>query len=334
MGKTDDAESFYRLGLQAARRGELKRATTLLGKAAEREPRNPRSYLALGQVLQLQGMEALGPFQWALALDPDCVEAHWGMAQECVRTGNNREALEWIHRHVETRVRRGDRAPRPAPQQRSHVPATTLVCVDCKYYELAAEALKRTLEQCSFERAIFFSDADMRVDGVELVRIPPVRSRADYSRFMMKELDRHVLNDFALVIQWDGYVLSGQRWSAEFQQFDYVGAPWAGPQGPMVGNGGFSLRSKRLLHALQDPAIDRLDPEDLAICQVYRSLLQERHGIRFATPEIAGRFSFETLTPPEPTFGFHGLVHLPQILNMTDAQLAEYRPAPAQILIT
>jgi hypothetical protein len=321
--------ALFRLGQEAARRREWQRAARLFGQAAEREPGNPTCHLAVAQVLQLGERPAASAFQRVLSLDPDCLEAHWGMGIECTRAGNHAEALRWLQRYIETKVRRGQRTLRPPPQQRTEIPSTTLVCVDCKHYGLAADAIMRTLEQCKFARALFVTDADVRIDGVEVLRIPPIRSLAEYSRFIAKELDRHVQSDFVLVMQWDGYVLSGQQWRPEFQQFDYVGAPWAGPEGLSVGNGGFSLRSKRLLKALQDPEISDLSSEDIAICRTYRPMLESRYGIRFATPDIASSFSFETLTPPGPTFGFHGVVHLAQILDMTDAQLAEFRPAPS-----
>jgi len=334
MANAENADALFRLGQEAARRREWRRAAKLFAQAAEREPGNPSYHLAHAQSLQLAGLDARGPYQWTLALHPDCVEAHWGMAMECMRTGDSLQALKWLHRYVETRVKRGDRSPRAAPAEPAQIPATTLVCVDCRNYELAADAMQRTLQQCRFERAIFFSDADIRVEGVQTIRIPPIRSIAEYSLFMLKELERHVTTDYALVMQWDGYVLDGRYWSADFQRYDYVGAPWPAPEGASVGNGGFSLRSRRLLRALQDPEFEARTPEDIAICRTYRAALESRHAIRFAPTEVAARFSFETLTPPGPTFGFHGVVHLAHLFGMTDAELADYRPAPLQVIVT
>ena len=76
------------------------------------------------------------------------------------------------------------------------------------------------------------------------------------------------------------------------------------------------------------PRITDLVPEDIAICKTYRSLLEQGHGIRFAPAEVACRFSFETLPPPAPTLGFHGLTHLVRIVNMSEEELASYRPEP------
>ena len=43
----------------------------------------------------------------------------------------------------------------------------------------------------------------------------------------------------ALMIQFDGYVLSGDRFSDNFLSYDYIGAPWPHYQSHKVGNGGF-----------------------------------------------------------------------------------------------
>jgi hypothetical protein len=48
------------------------------------------------------------------------------------------------------------------------------------------------------------------------------------------------------------------------------------------GNGGFSLRSRRLLQALQDPRIALSVVEDETICRTFRPLLERDYGIRFA----------------------------------------------------
>jgi hypothetical protein len=43
---------------------------------------------------------------------------------------------------------------------------------------------------------------------------------------------------------------------------------------------------------------------------------------------MAARFSFETLTPPAPTLGFHGITHMVRVIDMSEPELAAYRPAP------
>jgi FkbM family methyltransferase len=254
--------------------------------------------------------------------------AHLQRGIELQGMGRYDEAHASFREALRLRLRdeaRPDAPPRPGP--RVPVPDTTLVCVDCRNHELALSALRRSMAQCRFERALFLTDRPVDAPGIDVVLIPPIASIADYSRFMVKSLADHVRTGFALVVQYDGYVLAGARWEAAFQDYDYVGAPWGRPS--RVGNGGFSLRSQKLLRALRDPRIEHnLVPEDLAICETYRSLLETEHGIRFAPPEVAARFSFETLTPPGPTLGFHGIAHLVRTVTMSDEEIAAYRPPP------
>ena len=66
----------------------------------------------------------------------------------------------------------------------------------------------------------------------------------------------------------------------------------------------------------------------MAICKTYRKLLEQDYGIRFAPADLAARFSFETVPPPGPTLGFHGLTHLVRVVEMSEEELANYKPAP------
>ena len=73
-----------------------------------------------------------------------------------------------------------------------------------------------------------------------------------------------------------------------------------------MGNGGFSLRSKRLCELTATPEFVYIDQnEDDLICHVNRHYL-EFNGIKFAPAEIARYFSFERELTDIKTFGFHG----------------------------
>ena len=96
---------------------------------------------------------------------------------------------------------------------------------------------------------------------------------------------------------------------------------WAGrPAARAVGNGGFSLRSRRLLLALQQPGMQIVHPEDLAICDINREQLESAHGIRIAPLEVAQRFAYERVLPSTPTFGFHGLFNFDRELEPATLQ--------------
>lgn len=119
-------------------------------------------------------------------------------------------------------------------------------------------------------------------------------------------------------MQWDGFVVRPEAWDPGFLDFDYIGAIW--PQfddGAVVGNGGFSLRSKRLLEACQSLDVSS-HPEDVTICRTHRVLLEQEFGIRFADPATAARFSYERSNRTGAEFGFHGAFNLPSHLPADD----------------
>ncbi len=191
------------------------------------------------------------------------------------------------------------------------IPNTTLCLIDTRYHRLSEEAARRCDENCEFEQKLYFSDRPWSLDGFGFHRIAPFESIHDYNRMMVKELADHVETDHVLIAQYDGFVSDPECWSHEFLDYDYIGAPWPQFATHNVGNGGFSLRSRRLLTALRNMDVE-LDgqAEDIAICQVWRGRLEQRHGIRFATTDVARRFSYESGPSTGPTFGFHGLYHL------------------------
>jgi len=270
--------------------------------------------------------EAVSQWREAARREPEDAGVHFHLGLALQQAARYDEAHAAFREALRLRLR-GEAAPE-APElagPRVPVPRTTLACVDCRNHELAVVALRRSMAQCRFERVQFFTDRRLELPGIEVAEIPEIASIADYSRFMVKELGARIDTDFALVVQYDGFVVNGRRWRAEFLGYDYLGAPW--PDGG-VGNGGFSLRSRKLLRALQDPRVSELVPEDVAICKTYRGLLENEYGVRFAPRELASRFSFETQPPPEPTLGFHGIAHMVRIIDMSPEELERYRPEP------
>ena len=196
------------------------------------------------------------------------------------------------------------------------LPRVTLCCIDCANHDLALAALEQCVQKCTFARVLFVTDRDYAIAGIDCVRIPAIESREAYSHFVMKELHAHVDTDFVLLVQWDGFVVNAQAWSDDFLDHDYIGAKWIFyDDAHNVGNGGFSLRSRRLLEALRDPQVVPGEAEDVAICRTYRAYLERTHGIRFAPEAVADRFSFEASYFRTPPFGFHGLFNFWMFLD-------------------
>ena len=195
----------------------------------------------------------------------------------------------------------------------------TLCCVDCVNHDLALAALDQCVRKCDFARVLFVTDRDLAIDGVDCVRVAPILSREAYSHFVIKELGAHIDTDFVLLVQWDGFVVNARAWRDAFLDYDYIGAKWIfHHDGHNIGNGGFSLRSKRLLEALRDPHVVAEALEDVAICRTFRPYLEAHHGIRFAPEAVADQFSFEASYFNELPFGFHGLFNFWMFLGKTE----------------
>jgi ADP-heptose:LPS heptosyltransferase len=190
------------------------------------------------------------------------------------------------------------------------LPDVTLVSISCVKYGETIKALEKSLSQITPARTILFTDADVIVHGIEVIKIDTLDWEG-YSRFVMKELYHHIETSHVLIVQHDSWVLNADCWSDEFLKYDMIGARWLYNDGRANGNGGFCLKSQMLLHytATLDE-IEILHPEDECIGRLYRRLLESK-GIVFAPDHICDKFSFELRHPTQRTFGFHGFHHEP-----------------------
>jgi hypothetical protein len=191
----------------------------------------------------------------------------------------------------------------------SHV---ALCAADSVNVRATARALARSQHGCRFAEAVLFSDQPAE-GPFRRAPIAPMRSREDYNAFMLEGLPQHVTTPFALVVQWDGFVADPAAWLDHFCDYDYIGAHWFWYEHDHdVGNGGFSLRSRKLLRALAQlrPVLTRDIPEDEQICIALRPLLESDFGIRFAPRDVANCFSYERASLQGPVFGFHGAFNL------------------------
>lgn len=190
----------------------------------------------------------------------------------------------------------------------------TLIIADCYNYGKAVDSLQKSMAQCQFDKVLFFTDIPIEVDGVEVVQIPTIKSKQDYSVFILNELWKHIVTDFVLITQHDSWVLNGERFDLRLYSYDYCGANWPEADGLTCGNGGFSFRTRRLLEAVaKDDFVKKngVVQEDVTICRVYRGYLEEKYSLFWATEEICDQFSFELIEPRQHTFGFHGYFHPP-----------------------
>lgn len=203
----------------------------------------------------------------------------------------------------------------------------TLLGIDC----VDVERLRLAIDICRNE----FDFADVKIltsleveNTDSIVKIDAINSTEQYSEFVINHLWRYVDTSHVLLVQYDGFILNSAAWTDEYLSYDYIGAPWLVADWSVsnfsfpkellgkyvVGNGGFTLRSKKMLSLTsklaQSGKIATSHPEDVSLCVWNRELL-EAEGIKFAPVDLAKKFSFESEDKNnyswDGQFGFHGL---------------------------
>jgi len=190
----------------------------------------------------------------------------------------------------------------------------TVVIADTENHALARCALERSVQFKGVKDVLVYSDDSAAWHGYTVSKITKIQGIQDYNNCIIKRLAEDLVTDFALVIQYDGFVLDGKQWTDRYLNYDYIGAPWYDDDGWHVGNGGFSLRSRRLVDSVGAFAMQYSDSinEDVFICKKIRRQL-EGNLLKFAPLEVARRFSYEWPVGQWDTFGFHGIFHLPKL---------------------
>ena len=147
---------------------------------------------------------------------------------------------------------------------------------------------------CDFNSVKLLSFEKPTVEyNFDFIQIPKL-NYIEYSAFAIKELPKYIQSDYALVLNHDGYIVNLDAWDDNFLNYDYIGAPWHPKtlSNTRVGNGGFSLRSKKLLDRCmeKDFVLNGLN-DDVMICSIYKDIL-EKDNLKFAPLEVAAKFSW------------------------------------------
>jgi hypothetical protein len=216
----------------------------------------------------------------------------------------------------------------------------SIAIIETKNLEGAVRAVFSTLAVTPATAVYWISDNPCPVDfavPTQWVRIRSCQQPRDqfnlwYSNITLRLLPAVVSTDFNIVVQCDGFAVNARAWTDEFLQYDYIGAPWLwwGPPEEQVGNGGFSLRSRRLYDALIDwrpsyhaqdwPNLDAkyYSPnsrdglnEDNLLAGPYRQYLEQHYQLKWAPTDLAHRWSIEcseSYSNPwfKQSLGFHG----------------------------
>jgi len=212
---------------------------------------------------------------------------------------------------------------------------TLISIADSEYLDKTVKAIKYCIKKIKFHDVKIVTnnvESNLLFQDMEKIEIPHKLCAEKYSEFCIKNLNDHINSDFCLIIQWDGFIINEEMWSDTFFDYDYIGAPWGFPEDckNRVGNGGFSLRSKKFLKVSStieyDPynyevytELQKIDkpiaPEDWFLCfHSYEKMVSNK--IKFADINTAYSFSVEHPSVHRfydrqniktyNSFGFHG----------------------------
>ena len=180
----------------------------------------------------------------------------------------------------------------------------TFVFVDDLYPDRCLEIIKMYESKGIKNIKLFTSKS---VSSPYRVHIDSIISKTQYSEFILKQLSKYITTDYVLISQWDGYIINFHKWNDEFFNYDYLGAPWWWRDNATYGgNGGFSLRSKKLLDLTTTLDYNGDVPEDEFICLTHLNTLLN-NKMKFATKEFSKTFAVENEVSEE-SFGFHNYV--------------------------
>ena len=207
------------------------------------------------------------------------------------------------------------------------LPDVTLLAITSTEMDEAQISMRISLHNIKFakSRLLCSSPPKKKYPDIEYVPIEPLKSVDMYNRIVFQDLHKYFETSHCLIVQADSFVVNSDLWKDEFLKYDYIGGPWPNKievkpdlilnlEKNPVGNGGFSLRSRKLVETTSKINFQSLNfpmkAEDVVICHyLYQEMID--NGIRFAPPELAAQFSMENIENlygqnVNSVFGFHG----------------------------
>jgi len=228
---------------------------------------------------------------------------------------------------------------------KQQLPNVTLLMIESNvgHHQLAKLAVEDCLAVADFGDILIMADQfnELRFPGARYISINGGDKIDGYCRPLWYFAPQLVKTKQVLIIQYDSWICHADLWQDKFLDYDYIGAPWlmddkhnmiayGGPilEGTnfVVGNSGFSFRSKKLIDYIAAnketmPLIDSC--EDFLLSITYNKQLREA-GFKWADGETALQFSAETVRTYRSddkypggymSWGFHGVSAWPYVLE-------------------
>jgi hypothetical protein len=228
--------------------------------------------------------------------------------------------------------------------------SVTIVSINTLNAEQSIKALEYSCKNIIFSKILLLSNQKFNHPYIQTKLINKINNIEEYNKFCVSELVNFIETDFCLIIQPDGFVLNEKLWDDEYLKYDYIGAPWNKFHSTealfrcnlihhfninkipyIVGNGGFSLRSKKILKEISLLHKENFNiPEDNIFSVLYRNQLAEKN-IKIAPLSLSKKFAIEHILDDQhdltETFGFHGkLPHLNHYLDLINDYEKDIEP--------
>lgn len=189
-----------------------------------------------------------------------------------------------------------------------------LITINTIFPQNGLKTLEYSQRNFNFNRVILFSNENPVNNNFEFIKIQKFENLIDYSNFVLK-ISNYLDSDYILIVQDDGFIINHNNWIDNFLDYDYIGAPWPASKKWLnrwekygtevsslinqnikynrVGNGGFSLRSKKFIE--YSSSFDDCNglSEDIFLT-LYNYQLANEFGIKFPSIDTALKFSYET----------------------------------------
>lgn len=206
------------------------------------------------------------------------------------------------------------------------IPDVTLIAVDCtNRIRGTINALKICTEKIDFGNVVLLrhKNPDNIPSFIVYKKIKRIKNIDEYNSFMFLELYKYFDTSHCLTVQDHAYIINPEMWDSYWLNYDYLGCTWDivpntyianNGKRVRVGNGGFSLRSKRMCEIPSKMGWRLREErgfknEDGQINCYYRKEFLEL-GIRYGGLEDSVKFGYEKPMKEnnwgyQKFFGFH-----------------------------
>jgi FkbM family methyltransferase len=205
------------------------------------------------------------------------------------------------------------------------LPNVTLTAIETRVHKLAALTIQDCLDKAEFGGVIIFSDTfNDFPKAAQHIQVEDWGTKLGYAECAWYGVQQHLKTPYTLFVEWDAGIYDPAMWKPEYLDYDYIGAPWppswAWVGNPFnVGNGGFALRSKRLIDYVyehRDEYPIHTENVDVLFSRHYQPRLAAA-GFKWAPDELALDFAFEFIRRSEDShhFGYHTVKNWPSVLS-------------------